>query len=207
MIAELSQRWGVDPKGLILILDNRDSFVYNLAHGFNQVDEDVTVRRSDEVSAEWVLAAQPKAVVLSPGPGRPEDAGCCLELLRQAPSHLPILGVCLGHQALCHAFGIPVNRCEPRHGKTSRVDLLESELFLGVDSPMEVGRYHSLGSAVNDVRAPLRVTASTEGLAMAVQHESNPWFGVQFHPESVLSESGVQILKNFAHIVKTTVGR
>lgn len=188
------------------MLDNRDSFVYNLVHRLAEAGEEAVVYRSDEVSAAWVCESGAKAIVLSPGPGHPERAGCSLEVVRQA--RVPVLGICLGFQAVCAAYGGAVYPCGARHGKPSRVELdLDSPLFKNLATHVEAGRYHSLGVSAKQVSAPLQVVAHCNGLAMAVQDTGRNVFGVQFHPESVLTAEGLAILKNFVAIVNRTTAR
>lgn len=187
---------------MILLLDNYDSFVHNLARYFRQLGQRTEVVRSDQIDAQQVLQMAPDGVVISPGPHGPNDAGCSVELIRTAPVNLPILGVCLGHQCMGVAFGGKIVRCEPMHGMASWVEHDGEGLFSQCPSPMKVGRYHSLAIDRTSVPEELIVTARTrEGTIMGVRHRTRPVFGVQFHPESVLTEYGTSIAKNFEKVV------
>lgn len=184
---------------MILVIDNYDSFTYNLVQYLGELGAEVVVYRNDALTVEQVRDLKPERIVISPGPGRPEDGGISLDLIREFYRHVPILGVCLGHQCIGAAFGGRVERA-PRlmHGKTSPIYHYGRGLFVGVPSPFTATRYHSL-----IVQEPLpdclEVTAFTpEGEVMALQHRDAPLFGVQFHPESVLTEYGKAILENFA---------
>ncbi len=190
---------------MILLLDNQDSFVHNLARYFRRSGAETLVLRSNQLSASEALALQPAAVVLSPGPHGPEEAGCCVDLLRAAPDELPFLGVCLGHQAIGAAFGGEIVRCAPRHAMASPIQHDGRRLFSGCSSPMSVARYHSLAIDLKSMPDCLSVTATSldDGVVMAVSHRSRPVYGVQFHPESVLCEDGMQIIKNFASLART----
>jgi anthranilate synthase/aminodeoxychorismate synthase-like glutamine amidotransferase len=188
---------------VILLLDNYDSFVHNLARYFRRLGCPTEVIRSDQVDVESCLGLAPDAVVISPGPKGPQETGCSVDLLHRLPSTTPVLGVCLGHQAIAYAFGGAVIRCGPRHGMSSQMTHQGTDLFEGLPSPLTVGRYHSL--AVDPHRLPevLQVTAlSEDGVVMGLRHRSRPVFGVQFHPESVLTEQGLAILNNFVGITR-----
>lgn len=183
----------------MLFIDSFDSFVFNLVDEFERRGARVEVWRND-TPADKVLEIverleRPRLVVLSPGPGRPEDAGCCLDLIRRAPDGLPLLGVCLGHQAIVEACGGEVGgAARIVHGKASDVDHCGDGIFEGLPAPLTVGRYHSLvGTRIPDV---LRVTASLDGEVMAVEHVERPLWGVQFHPESILTPSGGLLIDN-----------
>jgi len=185
---------------MILLIDNYDSFTYNLYQSLAASGAQVEVRRNDRITVAEVLEMSPSGVVLSPGPGRPEGAGICLELLTSLPQQMPLLGVCLGHQALVESLGgnlelDPV----PTHGKPAMVHYLKSaKLFVGLPNPFQAGRYHSLRAIRDSLPAELELTAWTEdGLVMAVQHRERPWFGVQFHPESILTPQGDRMLASF----------
>jgi anthranilate synthase component 2 len=184
---------------MILLIDNYDSFTYNLVHYLGELGARVTVWRNDMISVADALALQPAAVVLSPGPGRPESAGISLELVRTAPADLPIFGVCLGHQTIGEAFGADVVRAdELMHGKTSRVHHSGTGVFKGLPDGFSATRYHSLTVAPDSVPDTLEVTARTEdGVIMGLQHRDRPVHGVQFHPESIASEHGHALLGNF----------
>ena len=183
----------------VTLIDNYDSFTFNLVHYIGELGADVTVWRNDEVSVDEAIAENPDALVLSPGPCTPNEAGICLDLVRAASATKPILGVCLGHQAIGQVFGGRVVRAPlPMHGKISRVSHNARGLFRGVNGPFHATRYHSL--VIDRATAPedLEITAEADdGLIMAVSHRDRPVHGVQFHPESIASEHGRTILKNF----------
>lgn len=183
---------------MILIIDNYDSFVHNLARYVREAGVEATVLRNDAVTAETCIAAAPAGVILSPGPKTPREAGLCLGLIAALPAETPLLGVCLGHQCLAEAFGgETVRACQPLHGEASAIHHNGTGLFDGVPSPMPAGRYHSL-IAMLGAGAPLIETAWTEdGTVMGLSHEMRPWHGVQFHPESVLTPHGRAIIANF----------
>ena len=188
---------------MIFVVDNYDSFTYNLVQALGKLDDRVEVARNDRFDPEEVLARRPRAVVISPGPGRPENAGRSIAMIAAAErAGVPLLGVCLGHQAIAAFHGGVVERAPaPRHGKSSRVRHDGSALFDGVASPFEAGRYHSLVVREDGLPHELAVTArSDDGLAMALAHRSKPVFGVQFHPESVLTPEGERILANFLRV-------
>ncbi|MCO8122789.1 aminodeoxychorismate/anthranilate synthase component II [Stieleria sp. TO1_6] len=187
---------------MILLLDNQDSFVHNLARYFRRTGVETRVIRSNQVTADQALGLFPQAIVLSPGPHGPADAGCCIDLIRRAPADLPILGVCLGHQAIGAAFGGGIVQSEPRHGMSSPIQHNGDGLFRDCPNPMDVGRYHSLVVSRDDFPGSLRITASStdDGVIMGLRHRTRPVFGVQFHPESVLCESGDQVIQNFASL-------
>jgi anthranilate synthase component 2 len=192
---------------MILLVDNYDSFTYNLVQSLAASGAQVEVVRNDRISVADALAMEPKGIVLSPGPGRPQGAGICLELLAQAPKNLPILGVCLGHQAMVESLGgtLEVDPV-PTHGKDSPVHYEEgAALFAGLPNPFDAGRYHSLRAHRADLPDALRLTAWTkEGLVMAVEHQEWPWFGLQFHPESILTPQGDHMLQAFLRIADET---
>jgi anthranilate synthase component II len=183
----------------VTLIDNYDSFTFNLVHYIGELGADVKVWRNDKISVEEALDEEPDALVLSPGPCTPNEAGICLDLVRAAGATKPILGVCLGHQAIGQVFGGRVVRAPvPMHGKISRVSHNARGLFRGVNGPFHATRYHSL--VIDRATAPedLEITAEADdGLIMAVSHRDRPVHGVQFHPESIASEHGRTILKNF----------
>lgn len=184
---------------MILLIDNYDSFVYNLARYFGELGCDTHVLRNDAVSVEDVAALAPDAVVLSPGPCTPNEAGICLELVRRLDETIPLLGVCLGHQAIAAALGGRVVRSSPVHGRTSQIVHEGTSLFAGLPCPFRATRYHSLIVEEVSLPAELQVSARCEaGLVMAIEHVARPIFGVQFHPEAVLTEGGHRLLANFA---------
>lgn len=190
---------------MIFLLDNYDSFTWNLVQAVGKLDPDVEVSRNDRFDPEEVLARRPTAVIVSPGPGRPERAGRCLETIAAAErAGVPVLGVCLGHQAIAALHGGCVERAPaPRHGKTSRVAHDDSGLFAGMPNPFEAGRYHSLIVRERGLPEDLTVTARSEdGLVMAIAHRSKPVFGVQFHPESILTPEGERLLGNFVALAR-----
>ncbi len=183
---------------MILLLDNYDSFVHNLARYFRLLGSDTRVIRSDEIDAAGCAALAPESIVISPGPRRPEQAGCSVSVVRALSPTTPILGVCLGHQAIGVAFGGVVRECGPVHGISSTIRHDAAGLFEGCSNPMVVGRYHSLAIDPQAMPPELRVTASTEdGMVMAVEHRARPLYGMQFHPESVLTDQGQKLLANF----------
>lgn len=184
---------------MILVVDHYDSFVYNLVQLIAIGGREVRVVGSESGSAAALVALEPEAVILSPGPGRPEQAGCFVELIRALPQATPLLGVCLGHQALACAFGAEVVRApRPVHGKTSPILHQADGLFAGLSSPFEAGRYHSLVVDADSLPDELVVTAATEdGLVMGLRHRTLPRFGVQFHPESILTPDGPAIVERF----------
>ena len=189
---------------MIVLIDNYDSFSYNLYQLIGAQDADIRVFRNDEITVEEVDALKPRAIVLSPGPGKPKDAGICIELVRKLEGKYPILGVCLGHQTICEAYGATVTYAsELMHGKKKPIQIVEeSRLLQNLPSTFFAARYHSL--AVDSATLPeeLKVTAaSEEGEVMAVEHIKYPVFGVQFHPESVMTEDGGQIINNFLFVV------
>jgi anthranilate synthase/aminodeoxychorismate synthase-like glutamine amidotransferase len=185
---------------VVLVIDNYDSFTYNLVQYLGELDAKVVVRRNDAGTVSDLLALEPDRIVISPGPGRPEQAGVTLELIRAAPPTLPILGVCLGHQAIGMAFGASVVRApQAVHGKASRVIHDGRGLFAGISGPFAAGRYHSLVVSENGLPAELEVAARLAGGGpiMGLRHQVRPVHGVQFHPESILTANGRQMLRNF----------
>jgi anthranilate synthase component 2 len=189
---------------MLLLIDNYDSFTYNLFHYLGQLGAEVLVKRNDELSAADALAMRPEAVVLSPGPCTPREAGICLDLISQAKGNVPILGVCLGHQAIGEAYGGQIVRApEPMHGKVSRIHHDGRSVFRGLNNDFLATRYHSLTIAPESLPAALDVTAtSADGVIQGVMHKSHPVHGVQFHPESIASENGHALLANFLALAK-----
>ncbi len=187
---------------MILVIDNYDSFTWNLVHYLAELGARVVVRRNDVLTAEEALAMGAEAIVLSPGPCTPNEAGICLGLLAQAPDDLPMLGVCLGHQSMGQAFGGKVERApQLMHGKTSPIHHDGKGLFKGLPDPFVATRYHSLSVPRASMPDTLEVTAWTEdGEVMGLRHRTRPIFGVQFHPESIATEGGHQMLANFLDI-------
>ena len=191
---------------MILLIDNYDSFVFNLARYVRELGCETHVVRNDALTVEQVAQLEPDAVILSPGPCTPAEAGICVELVRQLGDRLPMLGVCLGHQAIAAACGARVIRAaEPVHGRASSIIHTGTDLFAGLPNPQQVGRYHSLIVDVADLPAELVVTARTpDGIPMAIAHRTQPLWGVQFHPESILTEGGHALLRNFLHLAGLT---
>jgi len=187
---------------MIILIDNYDSFTFNLVHYFGKLGADIGVRRNDKITADEVIAADPDAIVLSPGPCTPNEAGICLDLINKAAAHIPIFGVCLGHQAIGQAFGGEVVRAPaPVHGKVSEVHHEGCGVFRGINTIFKATRYHSLIVDRATLPSDLAVTAETgDQLVMGIGHRSLPVHGVQFHPESIASEHGYLILKNFLDI-------
>lgn len=194
---------------MILVIDNYDSFTYNLVHYLNELGAQTSVVRNDTLTVEQAFGQKPEAILLSPGPCDPDQAGICLPLLKGAPDDLAILGVCLGHQAIGQAFGGDVVRAKAlMHGKTSQIHHDGKGLFAGLPNPFTATRYHSLAVERSTLPADLVVTAWTEdGEIMGLQHKTRPIYGVQFHPESIATEGGHQLLANFLDLagVKRTV--
>ncbi len=184
---------------MIFVLDNYDSFTYNLVHLAGKFTNDIVVHRNDTISVEEVKRLQPNGIIISPGPGRPENAGITMDLIRELGVTIPIFGVCLGHQAIGAAFGGKIVYAPKLvHGKTSPVHHNSNGIFSGVENPIDVGRYHSLVVARESLSAALEVTAQTDdGLVMALQHTLFPICGVQFHPESILTPAGEKIIENW----------
>lgn len=191
---------------MILIVDNYDSFSFNLVQMLGELkekDEEIKVIRNDEMTVDEVLALKPSHIVLSPGPGRPMDAGICEELIKAVPETIPLMGVCLGHQAICESLGGRITYAEQlMHGKQSRIKVdNKSPLFQKMPEKIEVARYHSLVADKAQIPDVLEVTAEDEkGEVMAVRHKTAQIYGVQFHPESIMTPEGKQILKNFLAI-------
>jgi para-aminobenzoate synthetase component II len=184
---------------MILVIDNYDSFVHNVARYLEELGEETRVIRNDVEAVDALMALKPGAIVISPGPGRPVDAGVSVELIRAAAGKIPVLGVCLGHQAVAEAFGgRTVHGGEPIHGRATLVEHDGTGVFQGLPSPLMVGRYHSLVVDPSSLPAELRVQAwSSAGEIMAFRHERWPIHGVQFHPESVLTPQGYQFIEGF----------
>jgi anthranilate synthase component 2 len=186
---------------MIVLIDNYDSFTFNLFHYLGGLGADVAVHRNDKISVADVIASQPDAIVLSPGPCTPNEAGICLALIEKAAPTIPILGVCLGHQAVGQAFGGKVVRAAPVHGKVSEIKHNGTGVFRGINGPLNATRYHSLVVERASMPAALKVNAETDDrLVMGLMHETLPVHGVQFHPESIASEHGHLMLKNFLDI-------
>ncbi len=189
---------------MLLLIDNYDSFTYNLFHYLGELGADVVVKRNDELSAAEALGMGAEAIVLSPGPCTPREAGICLDVIKQANGTMPILGVCLGHQAIGEAYGGEVVRAPaPMHGKVSRVQHKGKGVFRGLNNDFLATRYHSLTIAPESVPESLEVIASSDdGVIQGVMHKSHPVHGVQFHPESIASENGHALLANFLKLAR-----
>ena len=189
---------------MILLIDNYDSFTYNLFHFLGELGEEVIVARNDKISAADALKLRPDSIVLSPGPCDPDKAGICLELIRTAAGRIPILGVCLGHQAIGQAFGGRVVRAPlPMHGKLSRIHHTGASVFNGLPDDFAATRYHSLVIERATLPDELEITAETDdGIIMGVAHKRYPVHGVQFHPESIASEHGHALLRNFLNLAR-----
>ena len=188
---------------MILLIDNYDSFSYNLYQYIGELNPDIKVIRNDELSVEEIKALKPEKIIISPGPGRPEDAGVIIEVIKKLGKDIPILGVCLGHQAICMAYGAVVTYASKlMHGKQSIAKLDKScPLFKGLKEEIPVARYHSLAADVNTIPEELKITALTdENDVMAVSHKEYPVYGLQFHPESILTPDGKTILSNFLNL-------
>ena len=183
---------------MFLLIDNYDSFTYNLWHFLGELGAEVTVKRNDALSVEEALALKPQGIVISPGPSDPDHAGICLDLIRRA-GNIPLLGVCLGHQAIGQAMGGKIVRAPvPMHGKLSAIHHDASSVFAGLPNPFEATRYHSLIVERASFPSTLRITAETkDGIIMGLAHRERPVHGVQFHPESIASASGHDLLRNF----------
>ena len=189
---------------MILLIDNYDSFTFNLLHFLGDLGAECDVRRNDTLTPYEAVALRPDAIVLSPGPCTPNEAGICLELISAAAGRIPILGVCLGHQAIGQAFGGEVIRAPtPMHGKVSRVHHAGTDIFANLSNPFDATRYHSLVVRGETLPASLIATAHTEdGLIMGLRHQVFPIYGVQFHPESIASQHGHDLLRNFLNLAR-----
>jgi len=187
---------------MFVLIDNYDSFTYNLFHYIGELDVDVVVHRNDSISADAILASQPDGIVLSPGPCDPDRAGICLELIEKAAGQVPIFGVCLGHQSIAQSFGARIIRSpEPMHGKVSAIRHTDEGVFKALPSPFQATRYHSLTIDPESVPDCLVVTAtSDDGVIQGVRHRTLNVHGVQFHPESIASEHGHQMIRNFVNL-------
>ena len=190
---------------MYVLIDNYDSFTYNLVHFLGELGAEVSVFRNDSITPEKILRLSPSGIILSPGPCDPSKAGICLETIKLASGTVPILGVCLGHQSIGQAFGAKIVRAPTlMHGKLSKIFHDEIEIFSGLKRPFVATRYHSLMVSEEDLPTVLRITARTEdGVIMGLRHKHFPIFGVQFHPESIASEHGHDLLKNFLQITSS----
>jgi len=189
---------------MILLIDNYDSFSYNLYQLIGSLDEDIKVVRNDAMTVEEIDALKPKAIVISPGPGRPEDAGICIELIRKLGPKYPILGVCLGHQSICAAYGAVITYAKClMHGKQSVISFEKDPVFEGIDEGAKVARYHSLSADPSTIPDCLKVIANADdGEIMAVKHREYTVYGLQFHPESVMTPEGPRMMANFLKIAE-----
>ena len=192
---------------MIILIDNYDSFTYNLVHYFEELGNKVFVYRNDELSCEEILSLKPEYIVISPGPSEPKNAGICIDLIRlnaKLSGPIPMLGVCLGHQALAEAFGGKVIKSgNPIHGKVSLMKHTQSSLFKNIDNPFKATRYHSLIVDKRSLPKCLKIISETSsGTIMGLKHKNYPFFGVQFHPESIATEYGHELLKNFINVKK-----
>ena len=190
---------------MILLIDNYDSFSYNLYQLIGAVEPDIKVVRNDECTLEEIAEMKPEAIILSPGPGRPEDAGICIPVIKEFAGKIPILGVCLGHQSICEAFGGTVSYAkELMHGKKKTIYTVgKSRIFEGLGDSFQAARYHSLAALKDKLPDVLKVTAEAEdGEIMAVEHTEYPIYGVQFHPESVMTPDGKKMIENFINVVR-----
>lgn len=187
---------------MIILIDNYDSFTYNLVHYLGELGADVQVHRNDQITVSEVLAAKPEAIVISPGPGTPDNAGICLDLVAKAAGKVPIFGVCLGHQCIGQAFGGKIVLApEMMHGKLSAIHHHGKGVFQGLEDGFEATRYHSLMVERASLPEPLEITAETDdGVIMGLQHKTLALHGVQFHPESIASQHGHDILRNFLEL-------
>ncbi|ODT50035.1 aminodeoxychorismate/anthranilate synthase component II [Devosia sp. 63-57] len=192
-----------------LVIDNYDSFTYNLVHFLGELGADITVRRNDKITIEEIAAMAPEAILLSPGPCTPNEAGICLSVIDRFKARIPMLGVCLGHQAMGQALGGEVIRAPHLvHGKTSKINHTGKGIFRGLNAGFEATRYHSLIVRAETLPDVLEVTATTDdGLIMGMQHKTLPIHGVQFHPESIASENGHALLQNFLNIARDFNGK
>lgn len=186
---------------MLLLIDNYDSFTFNLAHYFQILAQDVHVVRNDEISLETIKTLNPTHIVISPGPGRPEEAGITIDCLKKFTGVIPILGVCLGHQAIAQAYGAKIIHAKKvMHGKTSLITHTNTGIFRDLNNPLRVTRYHSLAIEEKSLPKDFIVTAKThDNEIMGIQHQAFSLHGVQFHPEAIMTDSGLALLKNFLH--------
>lgn len=190
---------------MILLIDNYDSFSYNLFQLIGEIEPDIKVIRNDEMSVEEIQNLHPDGIIVSPGPGRPGDAGICIDVIQELGSEIPILGVCLGHQSICQAYGADITYAKKlMHGKQSIAAIdNQTDIFSGLPDSIPVARYHSLAADPDTIPDCLEVIAKTEdGEVMAVKHKTNPVYGVQFHPESIMTPDGKIILQNYIDICR-----
>ena len=190
---------------MILLIDNYDSFSYNLFQLLGEVNPDIVVYRNDKIEIDEIRGMNPEAIILSPGPGKPENAGICIDVVKEFYDKIPILGVCLGHQAICTAFGATVSYAKRlMHGKSSRISLNDDSIFEGLPDEITVGRYHSLSLMEDTLPDSMEIIskANDDGEVMAVKHKEFNVYGLQFHPESILTPDGLAIIENFLKMKK-----
>jgi anthranilate synthase component 2 len=191
---------------MILIIDNYDSFTYNLYQMIGQLNDDIKVVKNDEITMDQIREIKPTSIVISPGPGNPEnyrDFGICMQVIKELGSETPILGVCLGHQGIFAAFGGEIERNEPVHGKQSTIYHDQDGIFNGIENPLPAARYHSLSCRTDSKPNCIKVTAETaDGMIMGIKHISKPIYGLQFHPESIGTYHGIKLLQNFLEIAQ-----
>lgn len=186
---------------MLLLIDNYDSFTYNLYQFIGHFEKDIKVVRNDKITIEEIEALNPDHIVLSPGPKTPREAGICIDVIKHFYKKKPILGICLGHQSIGHAFGGVVKHARNLyHGKSSIIELNSDPIFKGIDSPLQVARYHSLIVEKESLPEDLDILSEFEGEIMAMRHKSYPVYGLQFHPESILTENGMKIIENFLQL-------
>ena len=189
---------------MILLIDNYDSFVYNLYQLIGNATSDIIVSRNDKITLKEIKDLNPDAIILSPGPGKPKDAGICIDAVHEFAGKIPILGVCLGHQSICEAFGGEISYAKRlMHGKSSTIRLNDDVIFNGLESKINVGRYHSLSLIESSIPEELEILskACDDGEIMAVKHKKYNVYGLQFHPESILTPDGLTIIKNFCEVI------
>ena len=190
---------------MILLIDNYDSFSYNLFQLVGELNSDISVYRNDKITIEEIKNLNPEAIILSPGPGKPENAGICIDIVKEFHDRIPILGVCLGHQSICAAFGGRISYAKRlMHGKSSKISLDYDFIFKGLPTEISVGRYHSLSLAEDTLPSCLEIISKSrdDGEVMAVKHKDFNVYGLQFHPESILTPDGLTIIENFLEKVK-----
>ena len=190
---------------MILLIDNYDSFSYNLFQLIGEIESDVVVFRNDKINLAEIEKLNPEAIILSPGPGKPENAGICIDIVKKFHDKIPILGVCLGHQAICAAFGGKISHAKRlMHGKSSLISLNDDEIFNKLDKKITVGRYHSLSLVKNTLPGELMVISKSmdDDEIMAIKHEKFNVYGLQFHPESILTPDGFKIINNFINKIR-----
>ena len=193
---------------MILLIDNYDSFSYNLFQLIGEIESDVMVFRNDKINLAEIEKLNPEAIILSPGPGKPENAGICIDIVKKFHDKIPILGVCLGHQAICAAFGGKISHAKRlMHGKSSLISLNDDEIFNKLDKKITVGRYHSLSLVKNTLPGELMVISKSmdDDEIMAIKHENFNVYGLQFHPESILTPDGFKIINNFINKIRGEV--